>query len=158
MRLTRKQLTFVISSLVVIGLLGGWFYWSNNGLVNVKIDYEDEDAVALGKILYAQHCASCHGANLEGQFNWRKRQPNGRLLAPPHDATGHTWHHDDQHLFAITKFGTAAVVGGNYETDMRGYEDELSDREILAVLGFIKSTWPKIVQKRHDDINRRARD
>jgi mono/diheme cytochrome c family protein len=24
----------------------------------------------LGKILYGQHCASCHGVNLEGQQNW----------------------------------------------------------------------------------------
>jgi len=96
------------------------------------------------------------GVNLEGQFNWRKRQPNGRLLAPPHDATGHTWHHNDQHLFAITKFGTAAVVGGNYESDMQGYKDILADREILAVLAYIKSSWPKKIRVRHDDINRRA--
>lgn len=156
MRLKGKQLTFVISGLVVIGLAGGWFYWSKNGPVTVEIDYQDADAVALGKNLYAQHCASCHGANLEGQFNWRKRQPNGRLLAPPHDATGHTWHHKDQHLFAITKFGTAAVVGGKYETDMRGYKDILTDREILAVLAYIKSTWPRKIRERHDDIKRRA--
>ncbi len=157
MRLTGKQLAFAISGLVGLGLAAGWFYWSNNGPVAVAIDYEDEAVVALGKTLYAQHCASCHGANLEGQFNWRKRQPNGRLLAPPHDATGHTWHHDDRHLFMITKYGTAAVVGGNYETDMRGYKDDLTDNEILAILGFIKSTWPKSIQNRHDDINRRAR-
>ncbi len=157
MRVTGKWRMVVMGGLFVIGVAGVWLYWSNNAPLNVEIDYGDEEAVALGKKLYAEQCASCHGANLEGQPNWRERQPDGRLLAPPHDATGHTWHHDDRHLFAITKFGTAAVVGGNYETDMRGFKDDLTDGEILAILSFIKSTWPLSVRKRHDDINRRAR-
>ena len=58
--------------------------------------------LAEGAQLYAQHCASCHGSQLEGQPNWRERLPNGRLPAPPHDDSGHTWHHPDHVLFAIT--------------------------------------------------------
>jgi hypothetical protein len=46
------------------------------------------------------------GANLEGQPNWKERQANGRLPAPPHDASGHTWHHPDAQLFGITKQGS----------------------------------------------------
>jgi hypothetical protein len=61
--------------------------------------------------------ALCHGANLEGQPNWRKPLPNGRLPAPPHDRTGHTWHHSDKQLFDMVKNGTAAMMPG-YETDM----------------------------------------
>ena len=41
---------------------------------------------------YQEYCASCHGVNLEGQANWRSRNQDGTLPAPPHDETGHTWH------------------------------------------------------------------
>ena len=49
--------------------------------------------------LYAENCASCHGAKLEGQPDWRSPGPDGVMPAPPHDRTGHTWHHGDGMLF-----------------------------------------------------------
>lgn len=99
--------------------------------------------VALGRRIYDDRCADCHGVRLEGQPDWRERKPDGRLPAPPHDASGHTWHHADGVLFRITKAGPAAIVGGGYESDMPAFGDVLSDEEIHAVLAFIKSTWPK---------------
>lgn len=111
--------------------------------------------VARGSEFYRQHCASCHGANLEGQPNWRKRKRNGRMPAPPHDATGHTWHHRDEQLFKITKYGTEAIVGDFYKSDMRGFQNVLTDDEICAVITFIKSTWPERIRKRHDRMNGR---
>ncbi|KAB2916405.1 MAG: cytochrome c [Hyphomicrobiaceae bacterium] len=99
--------------------------------------------LAEGRTFYQQHCARCHGANLQGQPNWQRRLPSGRLPAPPHDASGHTWHHSDRVLFEITKRGTAAVVGGGYESDMPGFAGVLKDEEIRAVLAFIRSTWPE---------------
>ena len=98
--------------------------------------------LALGQEVYAQNCASCHGADLEGQPDWRRRLDNGRMPAPPHDETGHTWHHADKQLFTITKHGVDAVVPG-YESDMPAFEGILSDAEIRAVLAYIKSTWPE---------------
>lgn len=96
--------------------------------------------IELGKALYAQHCASCHGVNLEGQPDWQSRKADGKLPAPPHDDTGHTWHHSDDQLFKITKFGVSAVVP-NYDSDMIGFDGKMSDEEIRAVIGFIKSIW-----------------
>lgn len=96
-----------------------------------------------GESLYQKNCASCHGANLEGQPDWRTRLPNGRLPAPPHDASGHTWHHTDRNLFDVVKRGTAAIVGDGYESDMPGFADVLSDEEIMAIINYIKSTWPE---------------
>lgn len=69
-----------------------------------------------GRELYAANCASCHGANLEGHPDWMKRLPSGRLPAPPHDETGHTWHHSDKQLSTIVKFGLGAISPG-YESD-----------------------------------------
>ncbi len=95
-----------------------------------------------GAVLYAEACASCHGAALEGQPDWRSPGPDGRLPAPPHDETGHTWHHSDRVLLDITMQGTAAVVGGGYESNMPGFGDEYSEEELRNVLEWIKSQWP----------------
>jgi mono/diheme cytochrome c family protein len=114
-------------------------------------------AIAAGRVLYAEHCAACHGAKLEGQPNWTERLPSGRLPAPPHDASGHTWHHGDGTLFRITRDGTAAVVGGGYQSDMPGFAGVLSDNQIRAVLAFIKSTWPERERRYQERMTRRER-
>jgi mono/diheme cytochrome c family protein len=115
---------------------------------------DDPAALARGEAIYAAECAACHGAALEGEVaDWRRPGPDGRLPAPPHDETGHTWHHPDRLLFEITKHGTEAVVGGDYRSNMIGFGDVLSDAEILAVLAWIKSTWPAEIRAIHDRIN-----
>ena len=112
-------------------------------LVGLRADAENAETIALGRTIYETQCAACHGAQLEGQPDWQMPLPSGRLPAPPHDATGHTWHHPDDILFRIVKEGTAAIVQGGYESDMPGFADVLSDAEIRAVLAYIKSTWPE---------------
>ncbi len=125
---------------------------------HIMIDANDPGRVALGKAVYSAHCASCHGENLEGEPNWRVREADGRLPAPPHDASGHTWHHTDDVLFQLTKYGPAALVGGDYESNMPAYEGTLSNNEILASLAFIKSTWPEDIRSRHDAMNAAMRN
>lgn len=98
---------------------------------------------AQGRVLYGIHCAKCHGKNLEGQPNWQTPLANGRLPAPPHDKTGHTWHHTDKALAGITKLGLKPFAGDNYESDMPAFGSILSDEEIEAILAYIKSTWPE---------------
>jgi len=98
--------------------------------------------VTAGERLYATHCASCHGKNLEGHPDWQSPMPNGRYRPPPHDDSGDTWHHPDALLFAITKRGlTPPVAPEGYESDMPAFEGKLSDEEVWAVLAFIKSKW-----------------
>ncbi|WP_354687339.1 cytochrome c [Cupriavidus necator] len=111
----------------------------------LRIDATDPTRLSRGKQLYAQACASCHGAKLDGQPNWRQRLPNGRMPAPPHDASGHTWHHADAVLFAITKNGLVAGVTApkGYVSDMPAFGQSMSDDDIIAVLAYIKSTWPE---------------
>jgi len=103
---------------------------------------QDPKQIALGEKIYAQHCAACHGASLEGQPNWQRRLPNGRMPAPPHDESGHTWHHPDGVLFAITKNGLVPPYAPpGYESDMPAFAGKLSDDEIRAVLAYIRSHW-----------------
>lgn len=119
-----------------------------------RLDPETAERVALGERLYAQHCASCHGPELEGQPNWRKRLPDGRYPAPPHDATGHTWHHDDAYLFETTKRGGQATAPRGFASGMPAFAGTLSDEEVWAVLTFIKSRWPPEIRARQGRANR----
>ncbi len=119
-----------------------------------RADDTRADAVRLGRSLYAAHCASCHGANLEGQENWKKELPEGGRPAPPHDQTGHTWHHDDALLFNITKFGPRAFDTGDYVYRMPAFEGVLGNHEIWSVLAFIKSTWPRDEREYQRQLNR----
>lgn len=102
----------------------------------------DDPRLQQGAALYGEHCASCHGPNLEGEADWQTRKPDGRLPAPPHNAAGHTWHHSDQALFEMTKFGMAPPhAPEGYESDMPAFADVLTDDEIVMVIDYIKSRW-----------------
>ena len=121
---------------------------------SIVLDYLEGSTVQLGSVLYAEQCASCHGRNLEGQPDWHKRDQDGYLPAPPHDETGHTWHHSDQDLFEMTKYGVGTFAGEGYTTRMPIYRNTLSDSEILAVLSFIKSRWPtEVIQIHNEQVN-----
>lgn len=140
---------------------GAWWLLGNRGAQEsgpMALRPDDARLIARGADVYTAQCASCHGANLEGQPNWRERGPDGLLPAPPHDASGHTWHHPDALLIRITRDGVAAVAGDpNYRTSMPVYRDVLSDQDIVAALSWIKSRWPADVRSKHDQINARAR-
>ena len=118
---------------------------------------DNADKVKAGAALYQDHCAACHGRDLEGQSpDWQSRDADGFLPGPPHDETGHTWHHADQVLFDITKYGLARAANvPDYRTRMPAFEDVLDDREIIAIFSFIKSRWPEHIRRRHNAINKR---
>jgi len=102
------------------------------------------ELLALGQQVYAGECAACHGADLEGARDWRQRNPDGTLPPPPHDDSGHTWHHPDAYLFAYTKYGGQAVMdrmGIAGRSAMPAFGARLSDAEIAAVLAYIRAQW-----------------
>ena len=98
--------------------------------------------VTQGRAVYADYCAACHGVELQGAPDWQTPLADGRMPAPPHDASGHTWHHSDSDLRLVVEGGMAALVPG-YESDMPAFGGILSPEEIDAVLAYIKSTWPR---------------
>src|SRR5829696_4580356 len=98
-----RAAVLVATSVTVIGVAALiWAVWLS----------ESSTQIELGGKLYGDRCASCHGANLQGEPDWQSPKPNGRMPAPPHDTSGHTWHHTDQELYRITKFGMSAVDPG----------------------------------------------
>jgi mono/diheme cytochrome c family protein len=126
---------------------------------DVRADPRDASQVALGAKLYARHCAACHGARLEGQPDWRRRRADGRLPAPPHDESGHTWHHPDEVLFGITKHGLVPPYAPpGYASDMPAFAGVLKDEEIRAVMSYIQSHWKsREVLEAREQIERQAR-
>lgn len=142
--------TAFLGSGFVVVLAAGVYIWMANAAVSNSGAMPDDVDLAAGETLYAENCAACHGANLEGQENWQSPGEDGRLPAPPHDETGHTWHHADQVLFEYTKLGgraLMAVQGIEFDSGMPGFGDQLSDQEIWNILGYIKSSWPERIQE-----------
>ena len=109
-------------------------------------DLSIDEVVAQGRQIYTTNCASCHGVNLEGQPDWQQANPDGSLRAPPHDETGHTWHHGDTSLIESIKLGGARLPANVGISTMPAYNVILTDQEITAVLTYIKNTWPNDIQ------------
>jgi mono/diheme cytochrome c family protein len=94
-----------------------------------------------GKAVYAVSCRTCHGANLQGGAN-----SGVNPVAPPLDATGHTWLHSDADLFEMVKYGLADC-GAEASPTMPPLGSHLDDESIRAALAYIKSTWPAPIRR-----------
>lgn len=141
----QKRLTFWTvgaASLVAAALL---FDVAIRQVYHPLLDADNVALVEAGRVVYARACSVCHGVLLQGQPNWRERSVNGKLPAPPLDASGHAWRFRDRDLFAITKGGPAAYPAG-YSTDMPSFDEQLSEEEIAATLAYVKSIWPTDVR------------
>ena len=142
--MTGKRLALWIGAGILVGgvLIMGFAYYIQTS--------RSGDQIARGRVVYEKNCASCHGVRLEGQPDWQRRLPGGRMPAPPHDDTGHTWHHAERVLFDITKYGLVPPhAPPGYPNDMPAFQSILSDDEIRAVLAYIRSHWStKVMQWR----------
>lgn len=126
---------FILVGAALMGSIGAALYMFDR----------DDTAVARGRVLYDANCAACHGQNLEGQQDWRSSGPDGRFPAPPHDESGHTWHHSDTALIDYITLGgedALARMGVRFDSAMPGFGDVLNTQEITDILAFIKSRWP----------------
>ena len=109
--------------------------------------------LAEAKALYEANCAACHGINGEGEENWQNNNEDGTLRAPPHDSTGHTWHHPDQLLLQITTKG-----GKGLNSRMPPFEDKLTEEEIKLTLEYIKTFWEPEHREAQADVTRRMKE
>jgi mono/diheme cytochrome c family protein len=119
-----------------------------------------EGPLAVGARVYAERCASCHGADLEGHPDWQALEPDGTLRAPPHDDTGHTWHHSDRLLVGYVTLGGAETLRRlgvtGIASGMPAFGGTLSEDEIEAVLGYIASHWSEQMRAYQAEVTRQA--
>ncbi len=99
-----------------------------------------QENVSRGGLLYAEHCAACHGKGGEGTFNWRQQGADGKSPPPPINGTGHAWHHPFRVLGGQIKSG---ALGG--QGNMPPFGDRLGDEEIVDVIAWFQDRW-------HDEI------
>ncbi|MCB0035096.1 MAG: cytochrome c [Anaerolineales bacterium] len=135
---------YLIGFVILLLLLAG----CSSSMVEPAAESATAAELTLGETIYIENCASCHGANLEGQADWKTPNDDGSFRSPPHDETGHTWHHDDGYLLERVRYGTAVLAPDLQDrSNMPAYEDVLTDEEISAVLAYIKSQWPDDIRQ-----------
>ncbi|QFT45383.1 Cytochrome c [Roseivivax sp. THAF40] len=154
----RRWIAASVGLACAAGLAAAAMTFGRPGAEAMRLRPNDQEEVALGRSIYAEACAACHGVQLQGQPDWQTPGPDGTLPAPPHDETGHTWHHPDKMLFTLTRDGLGALLGddSSYISGMPAFAGQLTDAEIRATLSYIKSTWPDDIRARHDQINAQA--
>ncbi len=77
------------------------------GLAQAGPRWYDTTQVHQGTKVFAEHCASCHGANAQGLAeDWKRPGPDGKYPPPPLDGSAHAWHHP------LSVLRTAILDGG----------------------------------------------
>jgi mono/diheme cytochrome c family protein len=112
----------------------------------------DAKQLALGKQIFADNCAQCHGDQAQGTPNWRKRDADGHYPAPPLNGSGHGWHHSTEVLGNVINNGSVPGQG-----KMPAWEGKLSAQEVSAVIAWFQSTWPQPVYNAWFEMQQRGR-
>jgi len=140
---------YVLSLGTLIVLLTGIAFWwftrgrsqSQTGDGDALIQPLNPRLVEKGRGVYEANCAQCHGARAEGQPNWRQQNADSTYPPPPHDSTGHTWHHSDGLLYRIVRDGGSIYETPGFKSAMPALGDRLSPEEMRAVISYLKSLW-----------------
>ena len=73
---SKVELVPLFLSAAGILLVGGVMFYLSLALQNaeaaISLQHSNSTVVELGELVYAAHCASCHGVVLEGQANWHQ--------------------------------------------------------------------------------------
>jgi mono/diheme cytochrome c family protein len=144
------RIALAIGVLAVLGLAA----WTVHTLLpreeeQTFLYWRDPTITTHGEGLYRVHCSMCHGMP-DGSMP----AGAGNEAAPPHDANGHTWQHPDFALFQLIRDGVAVANCVPVDPDqMPRFKGILTDAELVAVLSYIKSTWPDETRQYHDKVN-----
>jgi mono/diheme cytochrome c family protein len=134
-----------IGLLAIVGLVGCASSGSNSSQTGSAGDGSsqplDQAQVERDQAVYQSSCAQCHGANGEGDPLWQQRNPDGTYRPPPHDPSGHTWHHSDGILFKVVQGGGAVYESSNFQSRMPAFGEHRDSEEIKDVITYIKSLW-----------------
>ncbi|MBO6562056.1 MAG: cytochrome c [Nisaea sp.] len=117
----------------------------------VRADWQDPVLVSEGRALYRNNCAFCHGDALEGQAGWDGDYPRGHRPALPLDGTAPIWRLSDDDIFDVIKYGGQPFSPRSYKNDMPGFEMQISDAGIWALVAFMKSKWSEETRQRQEE-------
>lgn len=135
----------VAGALLLVALAASWLAgllpWMSDEAAPDRLPALDAQAVAQGRAIYQANCASCHGPKGEGAPNWKTRNPDDTLPPPPHDVSGHTWHHADGLLYRIVRDGGTIYESPGFKSAMPAWGGRLTDTDIRAVITYVKSLW-----------------
>ena len=105
-----------------------------------KIDVErwnSTEQVVLGREVFTQNCAVCHGAEAQGTVSdWREKLDDGSFPPPPLNGSAHAWHHPQEVLLRVIDYGGEAMGG-----KMPAFIDVLEVDEKLAAVAYFQSFW-----------------
>ncbi|WP_138429191.1 c-type cytochrome [Fodinibius saliphilus] len=105
----------------------------------------------LGKQVFTNNCAQCHGTRGQGIVeNWKKRNADGSFPPPPLNGSAHTWHHPFKVLMRTINQG-GKPVGGT----MPDFGDKLNREEKVAVIAYFQSLWDDRTYNRWVKMNAR---
>lgn len=150
-QMNRRRWTWTLGILVYVGVVAGgaglWWFTLGPG-ASPRTDSSEEliqpldpEEVAIGEGVYQANCAQCHGLKGEGAPNWRQQNSDGTYPPPPHDSTGHTWHHSDGLLYRIVRDGGSIYEDSGFKSAMPAFGERLSPEEIRAVITYLKTLW-----------------
>lgn len=99
--------------------------------------WNSAEQVVLGREVFTQHCAVCHGAQAQGTAgDWREKLADGSFPPPPLDGSAHAWHHPQEILLRVIDYGGEAMGG-----KMPAFIDVLENDEKLAAVAYFQSFW-----------------
>jgi mono/diheme cytochrome c family protein len=93
--------------------------------------------LTAGRTLFQTYCAACHGAQAQGDPEWRRKNPDGTWRPPALNGTAHAWHHPAWELREQIRTGSAPGVG-----NMPPFAGVLTDEEIDSIILWFQSLWP----------------
>ena len=97
----------------------------------------DADQVVLGREVFTQNCALCHGTEAQGTVaDWREKLDDGSFPPPPLNGSAHAWHHPQEILLRVIDYGGESMGG-----KMPAFIDVLDQAEKVAATAYFQSFW-----------------
>lgn len=131
-----------MNPIVLACMLTFWGYF----LAQPSMAANDKE-IELGKKLFHEHCAECHGENAQGQ---NLKNPyggfdsQGERIAPALDGTAHSWHHSPKLLLRYIQQGSI-----DKSSPMPSYAKILSKKESLSIIAYYQSLWPEDIRQKY---------
>lgn len=143
--MNRRQIQAVfaaVSAALLLLIAAGWSARVSSDRTSLVADAGDPAMTKRGAHIYWRQCGSCHGNHLQGQPFWRLVDEDSGRRAPALDFTGRAWGRSDADLFHVVKYGAYPDRSSARPSQMPAFEGNLDDRDVLAVVAFVKARWP----------------